>query len=122
MKAGKDQGYTRYKNNELILDLLHKRNYSATELAQLTGLSNASMTKILVDLSGKGLIKVVQGEDEGGKGRKRKYYAINDQAGLIVAIDFSDNALKVAFADMQGNILDRRVLGQVLHYTVAVLF
>ena len=50
MKAGKDQGYTRYKNNELILDLLHKRNYSATELAQLTGLSNASMTKILVDL------------------------------------------------------------------------
>ena len=58
MKAGKDQGYTRYKNNELILDLLHKRNYSATELAQLTGLSNASMTKILVDLSGKGLIKV----------------------------------------------------------------
>lgn len=122
MKAGKDQGYTRYKNNELILDLLHKRNYSATELAQLTGLSNASMTKILVDLSGKGLIKVVQGEDEGGKGRKRKYYAINDQAGLIVAIDFSDNALKVAFADMQGNILDRRVLGQVLHYTVAVLY
>ena len=30
--AGKNQSYARFKNNELVLNLLRKKEYSATEL------------------------------------------------------------------------------------------
>ena len=75
--AGKNQSYARFKNNELVLNLLRKKEYSATELSKELGLSNAALSQIMSELSEKKLLRQVPCGDRTTLGRRRNYSFLN---------------------------------------------
>ena len=103
--AGKNQSYARFKNNELVLNLLRKKEYSATELSKELGLSNAALSQIMSELSEKKLVRQVPCGDRTTLGRRRNYFSLNGDYGIIVAVGFSDNEIHIAFADFSGKLL-----------------
>ena len=84
---GKNQSYCREINFELVIDLLRKEPRSATQLADLLKLSNATMSSIIKDLLELGMIDVASSASIKGSGRKQVFYELNENFGLILVVN-----------------------------------
>lgn len=120
--AGKNQSYARFKNNELVLNLLRKKEYSATELSKELGLSNAALSQIMSELSEKKLVRQVPCGDRTTLGRRRNYFSLNGDYGIIVAVGFSDNEIHIAFADFSGKLLLEERIRDRLNYDLTIVY
>ena len=90
------------------VNLIRKKGtLSRTDLAELLGLSRASVTAIagnLVDL--KVLEEVGHGKSEGG--RRPRLLDINADLGFIAGVDVGATSIDLALANFRGDILEKR--------------
>lgn len=84
---GKNQSYCREINFELVIDLLRKEPRSATQLADMLKLSNATMSSIIKDLLDLKMIDAASSASIKGSGRKQVFYELNEQFGLILVVN-----------------------------------
>ncbi|GAA0418000.1 sugar kinase [Acrocarpospora corrugata] len=80
---------------------------SRPELAQATGLSKPTISVALADLERAKLVRAV-GLRTGNAGRAALLYEIRPQAGWVLAVDIGRNYVRVALADLVGDIVARR--------------
>ena len=98
---GKNQSYCREINFELVIDLLRKKPYSATQMSQLLQLSNATMSSIIKDLLEIGIIAVDSSASVKGCGRKQVFYTINENFGLILVVNISHTKADVSLTSVK---------------------
>ena len=108
----RNQTYLRKKNKEDIINLLRERSQSYSDLARALKLSNTAVGKIADALMADGLIL----RDGDTKGRSGINLRINARFGYVVAIDLSGRTLSLCAADMQGHILLRREISEVIGF------
>lgn len=118
---GCNQSLARKLNNELVIKMLRKNDYSATELANKLKLSNAAMSSIVKGLETKGLIKISSSLSLCGKGRKQVIYSLNEKYGLIIIVSLSDNRYKVTISNIKEEILEE-VEKEISKYDVATIY
>ena len=109
-QLGKDQTYSRLLNNRLVISKLQQKNYSATDLANELHLSNATMSSIVKELLSKGLIKINNSSSKKEIGRKQVFYTINENYGLILAINISNYQAKISISYVKEEILFAEIL------------
>lgn len=109
-QLGKDQTYSRLLNNRLVISKLQQKNYSATDLANELHLSNATMSSIVKELLSKGLIKINNSSSKKEIGRKQVFYTINENYGLILAINISNYQAKISISNVKEEILFTEIL------------
>jgi predicted NBD/HSP70 family sugar kinase len=80
---------------------------SRPELARVTGLSKPTISVALADLERAGLVRPV-GLRTGGAGRAALLYEIRPQAGWVLAVDIGRAYVRLALADLVGDIVARR--------------
>ena len=84
---GKNQSYCREINYELVIDLLRTEPRSATQLADILKLSNATMSSIIKELIKLGMIDIKKSYSVKGSGRKQVFYELNEKFGLILVVN-----------------------------------
>lgn len=120
-KIGKNQSYSRVLNNELVIQLLQQRSYSATELADKLCLSNATMSSIAKKLLQENLIKVEKTESIKGCGRKQVLYTLNENYGLFLTVNISNYQAIISIANLKEEILESETL-DVEKYDAATIY
>lgn len=80
---------------------------SRPELAQATGLSKPTISMALADLERAGLVRAI-GLRTGNAGRAALLYEIRPQAGWVLAVDVGREFVRLALADLVGDIAARR--------------
>ena len=98
---GKNQSYCREINFELVIDLLRKEPRSATQLADILKLSNATMSSIIKDLLDLGMIDVAKSESVKGSGRKQVFYTLNEKFGLILVVNMVHNRADISVTNIK---------------------
>lgn len=109
-QCGKNQSFSREVNNKLVLEKLLTKPYSQTELAEELFLSNATMSSIAKDLLGIGVIKVLNTSSKVGLGRRQVFYTINENYGLILAVNISNFQATIAVANLKEEILAKEII------------
>jgi glucokinase-like ROK family protein len=97
-------------NRQRVIDALRERGTaSRAEIARATGLSRSTVSSIVADLVGAGLVReeadgtgVAHG-DHGG--RPPVLLSLNPSAGLALGVDFGHTHLRVAVSDMAHEVL-----------------
>lgn len=91
--------------------------YTQAELARLTGLAPATVSNIVRDLGGAGLVDVLP-----GAGRRGSSVRLAAGAGHVVGVDFGHRHVSVAVGDLTGRALveQRRSLPEDLPYDEAL--
>jgi len=77
---------------------------SRTEIARLSGLSQAAVSSIVTDLIESGLVHET-GEGESTGGRKPVLLRINDRAGFVVGVKLTEQAITSALTDLDANVI-----------------
>ncbi|WP_221891229.1 ROK family transcriptional regulator [Microbispora sp. KK1-11] len=80
---------------------------SRPELAQVTGLSKPTISMALADLERARLVRPV-GLRTGGTGRAALLYEIRPEAGWVLAADIGRTTVRLALADLVGDVVVRR--------------
>nr|WP_214104609.1 ROK family protein [Acrocarpospora catenulata] len=80
---------------------------SRPELAQATGLSKPTISVALADLERAKLVRPV-GLRTGNAGRAALLYEIRPQAGWVLAVDIGRHYVRLALADLVGQVVARR--------------
>lgn len=95
----------RHVNRTLILDNIRMRPISRAELAEETGLTRASVTQIVDELIGEGL--VVEGSMIGRTrlGRRSTLLAINAGAGAFFGVSLDKDQCTVGIIDLHGRVM-----------------
>ena len=120
-KFGRTQSYARAVNNELVIERLRERDYSATDLADILGLSHATMSSILKELLNKGIIKVSYSVSKAGKGRKQVYYSLDEDYGIIIVVSLSDNRYNITISNIKEEVLYHEEK-EIDRYDVAIIY
>lgn len=98
----------RSANRQRVLDLLRTTgSVSQSEIARRTGLSRATVSNIVRELRESDWITVRTLPDAVGNdtGRRGTRIALNQRAGLVMALDFGHRHLRAAVADLGHNVL-----------------
>ena len=80
---------------------------SRPQLAEATGLSKPTISLALADLEQSGLVRHV-GHRTGSSGRAALLYEMRPEAGWVIAIDVGRAWLRVALANLAGDVVRRR--------------
>ncbi|HZW96503.1 MAG TPA: ROK family transcriptional regulator [Candidatus Eremiobacteraceae bacterium] len=97
-----------FKNEWNVLQLIHaKRNISRIELSRQTGLSAASITAIVQNLIGKGLV-VESGHKSTALGRKPVSLSLREDAGFLVGVDLGSFYTRVVVTDIRGALVNKQ--------------
>src|SRR5277367_6348248 len=80
---------------------------SRPQLAEATGLSKPTISLALVDLELSGLVRHV-GQRSGNSGRAALLYEMRPEAGWVVAVDVGRSWVRVALANLAGEVVLRR--------------
>jgi len=96
-------------NRSLVLGIIKDHSFiSRAEIAKLTNMSPATVTYILNDLLGKGLVKEVsQGESTSAGGRKPILLQINGSNNFVIGIEINLTKIQGIFADLNGTIISK---------------
>ncbi len=90
-----------------VMRVLRKKGLtSRAEITNITGWSRAKTSQEVNSLVEKGYLMEV-GEGVSNGGRKPRLLRFNSQMGYVVGIDIGATSLEIAFADINGSILDR---------------
>lgn len=96
-------------NHNLVLNLIRSRGpISRTEVAQLSGLSPATVSGITADLIASSLVQET-GEGESTGGRRRVLLQLNPRAGFVVGVKLMEQAVASALTDLDAQVLHHRV-------------
>jgi predicted NBD/HSP70 family sugar kinase len=110
-------GSLRQSNRLRILDVLRREgSASRVDLVRDTGLSRTTVSKLVAELQAEGLIVERETAEAGGNGnghavgRPPVALTLNPSAGSVVGIDFGHDLVRVAVADLSGQVVgeDRR--------------
>ena len=113
MREKADSELVRRQNRRLVLDALRQVGPMARiELGRHTGLSPASITSIISQMIGDGLLQemAAHGPPELPirRGRPLTQIGINPKAAHVVAVKISIDGVEIAVADANGNIVSRK--------------
>ncbi len=100
----------RVNNERVLLERLRASGAaSRAELARVTGISKPTVSAALGNLEKAGLVRET-GEMAvtSGRGRSAVLYEVNPTAGYVVGIDIGRSRIRVALADLEGGIRERR--------------
>lgn len=102
-KRAGSQSALRESNRALVLDALRSSGtLIQAELARVTGLSAATVSNIVRDLSGDGLLRVTTTISGG---RRARAVSLDRAAGVAAGIDFGRRHVRVALADLSHSVL-----------------
>lgn len=73
------------------------------EIARATGLSHATVSNIVRDLGGRGVLEVAP---TSSGGRRAQAVSVSRDVGLVVGVDFGHRHLRVALGDLGHRVLD----------------
>ena len=104
-KNGINQTYARVYNNKLVLTKLREKEMSGTLIGQELNLSNASVSSIIKELLEKNIIKVSKIEAKANVGRKKVYYTLNEDYGLVSVISLSDKKSRIVISNIKEEVL-----------------
>ncbi len=121
LTSGQNQSYARAVNNELVIQRLRVKDYSATELAHDLGLSHAALSSILRGLTKDEIIKISYSISVTGKGRKQVYYSLNESYGILIVVSLSDNRYTISFSNIKEEILFEEQK-EIELYDVAIIY
>jgi len=94
-------------NERAILELIRSRGaISRAQIARATGLSKPTVSLALGGLIGAGLVHEV-GRSSGRKGPSAALYELDPSSGWVVGIDVGRHWVRVAVADIAGNVAAR---------------
>ncbi|QJR18426.1 ROK family transcriptional regulator [Pelagibacterium halotolerans] len=100
----------RRQNRLLVLDALRRHGpLSRSQVAALTGLSNATLTAIAADLVGDGIVTEHAEPQSGTKARGRPAVQLvhNRNAGFVLLIELDVNRCRMSLLDYGGVLIDR---------------
>ena len=100
----------RVNNERVLLERLRASGAaSRAELSRVTGISKPTVSAALGNLERAGLVRET-GEMTvtAGRGRSAVLYEVNPTAGYVVGIDIGRSRIRVALADLEGGIRERR--------------
>jgi predicted NBD/HSP70 family sugar kinase len=75
--------------------------FTQAELARVTGLAPATVSNIVRELAGAGLV-----DTEAGSGRRGSSVRLARGAGIVAGVDFGHSHVAVAIGDLAGRVLD----------------
>jgi predicted NBD/HSP70 family sugar kinase len=114
-------GSLRQSNRLRILDVLRRAgSASRVDLVRDTGLSRTTVSKLVAELQAEGLVveretaaetaPAANGAGVGQVGRPPVALTLNPSAGSVIGIDFGHDLVRVAVADLSGQVVgeDRR--------------
>lgn len=100
--------FVRVMNERVVFDRIrHIGSVSRPQLATETGLSKPTVSLALADLERVGLVRPV-GQRTGNAGRAPQLYSIRPEAGWVVAVDVGRSWLRLAVANLAGEVVLRR--------------
>ena len=99
--VGKNQSYCREINFELVINLLRQKPHSATQLADILQLSNATMSSIVKDLLDMKMIVVSESLSIKGSGRKQVFYELNSKFGLILVVNIAHRSADISVTNIK---------------------
>ncbi|WP_331766594.1 ROK family transcriptional regulator [Embleya sp. NBC_00896] len=103
-----NRGVLRSINERVLLDRVRAAApISRAQLARDTGLSKPTVSTALDTLERAGLVRAV-GLETGARGRAALLYEPDPTAGYVVGIDVGRAWIRVAVADLDGNLLARQ--------------
>ena len=91
-------------NQNAILRMLYQKNMSSAELSRVLGLTRASVSNHLGELTSDGLVMEV-GTGESTRGRKPTLLDINPAYGYVAGLYLSRGTFIVGLTDMKGGVL-----------------
>lgn len=99
----------RDRNRTQVIAVL-RRNGTASraDIARLTGLSRTTVSSLVGELVGSGLVTEANGAPGSGRGRPGVPLALDPAAGASLGIDFGHTHLRVAVADLSSRVLAER--------------
>ena len=97
-------------NRLRVVDALREAGTaSRADLARATGLSRASVSALVTELLGRGLvIERMERAETTGSGRPGVLLALDASAGAALGVDFGHRHLRVAVADLSSTVLAER--------------
>ncbi|WP_433654487.1 ROK family transcriptional regulator [Nocardia sp. CA-128927] len=108
MTQAHDSVAVRRRNLGLVLRHVAEHGPCArTEIAVATGLSHASVTTMVADLTARGLVSEDGVLLSGGRGRPRRLLRMIPRRASTIAVQISSEQLRVAVADLAGTIVWR---------------
>src|SRR5438067_10143389 len=97
----------RTHNQRALLERLRRNGpLSRADLARQSGLSKPTVSQALADLEEAGLVRVV-GRAAPSRGRTAMLYEPDPRAGYVVGIDIGRAWIRVAVADLAGQVVSR---------------
>ena len=102
-------------NRLRVIDALRRRGTaSRSELARATGLSRTTVTTLVTELQGRGLVveqpPPASRRRAAGRGRPPILLRLDPSAGAVVGIHFDHRHLRVAVADLSSTVLVERLV------------
>jgi predicted NBD/HSP70 family sugar kinase len=95
-------------NERALLEALRREGpASRPQLARIAGLSKPTVSQALANLEGAGLVRVA-GPATPSLGRTAMLYEVDPTAGYVVGIDIGRAWIRIAAADLSGEIVARR--------------
>ena len=106
--------WLRERNRERVIGALREQGQtSQADIARVTGLSRTTVSKLVAELKGSGLVgelQVVAHDPRGAHGgRPPVQLMLRDSSKAVVGIDFGHSHVRVAVADLAHNVLAERV-------------
>ena len=107
-------GWLRERNRQRVLGALREQGRtSQADIARSTGLSRTTVSKVVAELKGTGLVDVLAERPSDLRatrgGRPSVHLALRDSSSAVVGIDFGHSHIQVAVGDMAHNVLAERL-------------
>lgn len=97
-----------HNQSAILLALLHNENISRVHLANILGVSAATITNLVSDLSQKGhIIETGLVPSEGQVGRRRRALQLVPDSGFAIGVHIDVGKVYIALTDLLGTIIDR---------------
>jgi predicted NBD/HSP70 family sugar kinase len=102
--------WLRERNRERVVGVLRTLGRtSQADIARSTGLSRTTVSTLVAELKGSGLVFEVDGKTSGQRGgRPGVQLVLQDSTRAVVGIDFGHSHVQVAVADLAHNVLAER--------------
>jgi predicted NBD/HSP70 family sugar kinase len=112
MQKGNNQTIVRDFNMKLIIEALKREKLSSSDLANKLHLSKPALSKIMDGMVELSLVFASENKTAktNTKGRKKTYFQLNGESGLVGVIYFVGTYIKILLADMTGTVVEEKVL------------
>lgn len=89
---------------KIIKSFFYNQNYTIPELAKEINLSIPTVTKLVNEMVGEGILNA-HGKSDSKAGRKPTTYGLNPQSGYFLGIDIKKNYINIGVCDFKGEII-----------------